>query len=79
MIMGKCKNCNSWKKSTTETYPPQNFGKCQKLRLTCLLGQLEDSTCIYLEGTDSEIWPVESHFGENFGCIHFEEREAKNE
>lgn len=73
--MNKCKNCKYWLRNTKE-FETKDFGEC-----TCKKFQYEDifrekkTTDDMLLYADYEGYSASFETGQNFGCIHFKEKD----
>lgn len=79
VIMGKCKDCKSWKPCSTDHYPySDRFGKCETFyQRICSVGMDKGFKInfVYIEVMEDD-WAFEVYVGANFGCIQFEKIET---
>ena len=74
--MGKCKNCKFWNRNISyailESDPlRKNYGGCDNSKLNYDNHDGEKDNLVY---TDYEEYAAGISVGEDFGCIHFEEK-----
>ena len=74
--MGLCKDCKYFQKTEDEyeCLPHKNMGKCLsgKILYDKDIAEYKDDTLVY--GDSEEYWAYHT-VGDNFGCVHFEERD----
>ena len=74
----KCKNCKYFQRNT-EPYDNNNFGECScdKFVYDSYINEKEETDKLFY--WDYESYSADFNVGENFGCIHFEEKELLGE
>lgn len=75
--MNKCKNCKYFQRNTS-SYENNNFGECScdKFVYDSVWKDSETDTLYYW---DAEGYRADFEVGENFGCIHFKQKELIDE
>ena len=76
--MNNCKNCKYFQRNT-EPYENNNFGECSCDKFVYDYLDLEESETDKLYYWDVECYRAYFEVGENFGCIHFKQKELIDE
>lgn len=74
--MGLCKDCKYFQKfeAEYECLPDKDMGKCLSGKILYERDVTEYTDNVLVYGDSEEYWAYHS-VGQNFGCIHFKERE----
>lgn len=75
--MNKCKNCKHFKRYTDERYS-NKYGKCDCNKFQYDISKKKETETDKLYYMDYEWYNADIEVGENFGCIHFKQREGGN-
>ena len=73
---GLCKDCKHFQKfeAEYECLPDKDMGKCLSGKILYERDVTEYTDNVLVYGDSEEYWAYH-RVGENFGCVHFEERE----
>lgn len=76
--MNTCKNCKYFKRNK-DNYRSEKYGECScdKFAYDSWISEKEETDKLFY--WDYEDYSANFNVGENFGCIHFEEKELQDE